>query len=319
MSLRAWRMLAAWVVMAGLASSCSSSGSSGMSLTPTNTVRLVQNPWDASRLDVAIAGSILTQQMGMNVETVELDEYSMWSDFASGTQDACLEVWPSGHGADIQNYVDTGTVGDLGPLGPVGKISWYVPTYLLVANPQLATWQAYLDPANTAAFATLQTGSKGQFLTGDPTWTSYDQDIITNLGLNLEIVRTGSEDTELTELDQVYQQRGALLLYLWTPHAALEKYDLTPVALPPYTPECYAKIPTHGVDCDYPPDPLFKIVWPGLQTTNPRAYQFLESFTLTTLDQITLLNRVDNEDVTIQQAASDWISDHQSVWQAWIP
>ncbi len=278
----------AGVVLAG-AAGCSGSGAGAgapASSGTTTTIKLVQNTWDASRLDVAVAGVLLTEELGLTVEVTEIDEFSQWPYFASGAEHACLEVWPSGHAADIAQYIATGEVENGGALGPVGKISWYVPTYLLTQTPGAATAEFFADPANTAPFATSQTGSKGQLLSGDPSWTSYDAEIIENLGLNLELVYAGTEEKELDVLAEAYENRRAILLYLWAPHAALVKYELTPVTLPPHTAACYAKIPTGGVDCDYPPDPLFKIFWPGLKVASPRAYQLLKNLTLTGIDQI---------------------------------
>ncbi len=215
-------------------------------------------------------------------------------------------MWPSGHTADIASYIDTGKVEDAGLLGPVGKISWYVPTYLLTGNPGLSDYTYFQTAANTVPFETAQTSPRGRILSGDPTWTSYDPDIIKNLQLNLEEEFAGTEDLELEALDRAYQARGSILIYLWSPHAALAKYELTPITLPPYTDACYAQVP-ESVDCDYPPDHLFKIVWPGLQVVNPRAYQFLKSFTLTSADQIALLALVDYSGYSIAQAAQWWI------------
>ncbi len=109
-------------------------GSSAPATSSTTSVKLVQNPWGASRLDAAIANILLTTQMGMSVTVSELDEFAC-TYFVSGDEDACLEVWPSGHTADIASYIDTGKVEDAGLLGPVGKISWYVPTCLSPATP----------------------------------------------------------------------------------------------------------------------------------------------------------------------------------------
>ena len=190
---------------------------------------------------------------------------------------------------------------------------------MLTGNPSVSAYPYFANPTNTVPFETAVTepDGKGQLLSGDPTWTSYDKDIIKNLGLNLEEVFTGTEDSELEELDQAYQSRSPILLYLWTPHAALAKYELTPVQLPPYSDACYATIPTGGVNCDYPPDHLFKILWPGLKTANPRAYQFLQSFTLTSEDQIVLLNLVDNAGYSIVQAAQWWVAQpaNKLLWQ----
>jgi glycine betaine/proline transport system substrate-binding protein len=298
-------------------------GSSPAASTAPMTVKLVQNPWDASRLDVAIADILLTEQLKMTVTVTELGEYTQWPYLAAGDEDACLEVWPSGHPSDMTNYVDTAKVEDLGELGPVGKISWYVPNYLLTGNPAVSSYEYFADVANTVPFETAPTerDQKGTLLSGDSSWTSYDAQIIKNLGLNLEEVFAGSEDQELQELDEMYQSRSPILLYLWTPHAALAKYELTPVQLPPYSDACYATIPTNGVNCDYPTDHLYKVAWPGLKTKNPRAYALLKNFTLTSEDQITLLNLVDNAGNSIVQAAQWWVSQpaNKLIWQKWIP
>jgi len=282
------------------------------------TIKLVQNAWDASRLDAAIAQILLTEQMGVTVQVTEIDEFKQWDPIAAGDQDVSFEVWPSGHADDIKNYVDTAKVENGGLLGPVGKISWYVPTYLLTAHPELASWQAYKNATTTDMFRTPDTGTKGRFLSGDPTWTQYDGDIIKNLGLNLQVDLAGSEQAELTELDSVYNKRGAILMYLWTPHSALAKYDLTAVQLPPYSDASYAQAASGGVNCDYPADHLFKIFWPGLKSANPKVYGFLQRFALTTEDQVQLLGKVDNQGESLQQAARDWINANTATWHAWI-
>lgn len=298
---------------------CGGNGPAPASSTAARTVKLVQNTWDASRLDVAVADVLLTEQMGMTVEVTEIDEFSQWAYFVSGDEHACLEVWPSGHAADVAKYITPGEVENGGLLGPIGKISWYVPTYLLTQTPGADQYEYFQSPANTVPFETPLSGSMGELLSGDPTWTSYDADLIANLHLNLKLIYAGTEEAELAALADAYENRRAILLYLWAPHAALVKYELTPVQLPAYSASCYAKIPDGGVDCDYPPDPLFKIFWPGLKTQNPRAYAFLKAFTLTAEDQIGMLNLVDNQNYSLVQAAKWWIAQNEKVWTTWIP
>lgn len=321
--------IAALVFGAAAAPACSSASSSGPApaesgggadaATATTVVRIVQNPWDASRLDATIAQIILQEQMGMTVQVTELDEYKQWDPIANGEQDVSLEVWPSGHVDDVTNYIQTNKVEDGGPLGPVGKISWYVPTYLLTAHPELGSWEAYKNAATTDMFRAPDTGTKGRFVLGDPSWTSYDAQIIKNLGLNLQVDTAGSEQAELSVLDSVYNKRGAILMYLWSPHSALAKYDLSVVQLPPYNDSCYATAAASGVNCDYPADHLFKIFNPALKTTNPRAYQFLKNFSYTTKDQIELLGAVDNQGQTKEQAARAWLAANTALWKSWIP
>jgi glycine betaine/proline transport system substrate-binding protein len=206
-----------------------------------------------------------------------------------------------------------------GPLGPVGKIGWYIPTYMLKDHPELATWEGFKDPANVKLFATAETGDQGQFLSGDPSWTQYDADIIKNLGLNLKVVSAGSEEAILAQLDAAYSRQAPLLFYFWTPHSALAKYDLTEVKLPPSSDECYAKAASGGVACDYPPDNLFKIFWVGFKDYAPDAYTLLKNMNYTTKDQIGMIAAVDLDGKTPDEAARAWVDAHPDVWKAWLP
>ena len=228
-------------------------------------IKLAENPWSASALNVAVARILIEEQLGYPVEVITIGESAQWPAIAAGEIHASLEVWPSGHADNVAEYIDAqGLVENGGPLGPVGKIGWYMPSYLLEDHPELATWEGLLDPANVALFATAETGDKGQFLTGDPSWTQYEDDIIENLGLDFTIVAAGSEEAILAALDAAYSRGDALLFYFWTPHFVHAKYELSEMQLPPYSEECYAKAESGGVDCDYPPDELFKIFWTGL-------------------------------------------------------
>ena len=120
-----------------------------------------------------------------------------------GSIDVTLEVWPSGHAADYETYI-TGkqSVVDLGLLGPEAKIGWYVPKFIVDEHPELATWEGFEDPELAKLFATSETGDLGQFLMGDPSYVTYDEQIIANLKMPLKYVVAGSEAALLTGIDQ---------------------------------------------------------------------------------------------------------------------
>jgi glycine betaine/proline transport system substrate-binding protein len=297
---------------------CSSHAASTPVSSGPLTIELAQSPWNASRLDAAIAQILLTTQLGMKVNVTELDEYSQWPQIAAGTLHASLEVRPSGHAADIASYIATGKVTNAGPLGPISKIGWYIPSYLLTVHPELTNYTGFQTAAAVELFATPDTAPLGRFLGGVPTWTQYDAEIIANLPISFEVVYAGSEDAELAALATAYAAGSPILMYLWTPSWALTRYDLTEVALPVYSSECWAKAAADGIACDYPPDQLFKIVWPELATRSPKAYSFLTSFAYTTADQIGLLTAVEGEGMSIEDAANAWIAANTAVWQTWL-
>jgi glycine betaine/proline transport system substrate-binding protein len=314
-----WYWSVLLVIAAATTSSC---GGKTTTSTPTTqpTIKLAANPWTGSRVDAAVAQVLLENQLGFRVDIVPTDENMQWVLIADGELQASLEVWPSGHTRDIQTYIDAEhLVENGGPLGPVGKIGWYVPTYVRDAHPELATWEGLQDPNLVALFRTAATGDKGRFLAGDPTWVQFDQQIIDNLGLDLQVEVAGSEQALLAEVDAAYRRGVPILFYFWTPHAAHQLYQLAEVALPPYSESCYAKADDGGVACDYPSEPLMKILWAGLKDYAPRAYEFLKNFRYSTSEQTKLLALVDLDGQTPEAAARTWIEQNPDVWRSWIP
>ena len=184
----------------------------------------------------------------------DLDENAQWSAINTGELHASLEVWPSGHGQNRIDFIDNpdGNVVDAGLLGPVGQIGWYLPAYMIDQNPRagqrgrgspIPPWPLCSPPQRRA--------TQGQILHGDPSWVTFEQDIIDDFGLNLEIVYAGSEEALLAAFDAAFAREDAVLSYFWTPHSAFSSFDLVELDLP--------------LDPDgnkyYPADNLFKIVW----------------------------------------------------------
>ncbi|MBI2975641.1 MAG: ABC transporter substrate-binding protein [Chloroflexi bacterium] len=284
---------------------------------PKPTIKLAENAWTGSSVNVHVA-KILLEKLGYPVEIVTIDENAQWASLAKGDLSASLELWPSGHAENIKQYIDEQkVVENAGPLGVVGKIGWYIPTYMVDQNPELATWEGLKQDA--AMFKTAETGDAGQFLAGDPSWVQYDGDVIKNLDMNFKVVSVGSEQAVLAAVDAAYSRNDPVLFYFWTPHSVHAKYELTEVKLPDYSDACYAKASAGGVDCDYPPDVLFKIVWGDLKTKTPEAYQLLKNFKYTNADQIGMIAAVEVNGKTVDAAAQEWVDKNEATWKAWMP
>lgn len=295
------------LVLAALVSACGGGAKPSISL--------VENSWPASELNVNVASIIIEKELGNPVEIVALDENTQWDALAAGDVDASLEVWPSGHGERITEYIgNLKTVVDGGDLGPVGEIGWFVPTYVIEENPALATWEGYKDAA--ALFATAETGSNGRFLAGDPAWVQYDQEIITNLGLPFQVVVTGSEDALLAEVTAAYNRHEPVLFYFYSPHAIFNQLDLTQVELPAYTDDCYAD--PAKIACAYPKDQLMKIFSAKLEGKDADVYKFLSNMNYGSDAQIEMLGMI-AEGKTVEEAAQAWVDAHEDVWKAWLP
>lgn len=318
------RILLVFVVLALIVAACGGDGAGGGDGDGggTETITLIVNPWTASRLNAEVAKIIIESELGNPVEITEVNENdAMFTGMADGTLDAVLEIWPSGV-TDAENaYFDDGSVVDLGELGAVGKIGWFVPQYVIDEHPELVTWEGFQDPELAALFATAETGDKGRFLGTDPSYSQYDEQIIENLGLPLQVVFSGSEPATVAEVDARVAAEEPVLLYWWTPTAAVSAYDLVNVTLPEYNEECGASAAAGdgGVDCDYPEDVLFKAASGMLEEKDPDVFAFLDAFTITTEDQLEMLPAVEIDGEDPAAVAAEWVDANEDVWRAWLP
>lgn len=335
MTRKRWSFAALLAALALFAAACSdvqSNDSGGGSTAPSGgatshdcgseTVKIAVNPWTGSAVNANIAKVIMEKDLGCTVELVEIDEFAQFNALSRGNLSATLEVWPSGHAEDHKKYID-GDLGvvDAGETGVIGQIGWYVPTYMVDANPELATSDGLSQ--NASLFATAETGSQGQFLGGDPSFVTFDQAIIDSLGLDFKVVYAGSEAAELTALKQAFANEGPLLFYFYTPHWAALKYDLTHVELPTVTDKCdeirLGGAPYTGYNCDYPTDHLYKAFNADLQADAPAAFEFLSNMVYTNEDQEAVATDIDVKGMAPEQAAQEWVDANPDIWQAWMP
>jgi glycine betaine/proline transport system substrate-binding protein len=285
-------------------------------------LKIAANRWTGSAVNAYVAKVVLESKLGTPVEVVVLDENVAWAGLDAGDLDANLEIWPSGHAADRATYIDEKkTIVDIGKLGPSAKIGWYVPSFVIDQHPELKTWEGFKDPELAKLFATAESGDQGQFLMGDPSYVSFDEQIIKNLALPLKFVVAGSEAALITAIQQAEADQKPLLLQFWQPHWLQSQVKLTEVELPPVTEECTASATAAdgGYACDYPIDELYKIANAGLEAKNKAAFDFLSKFQLTTEQQNEIAAMVDSDKKTADVAAQEWVDANPDVVAAWLP
>lgn len=286
------------------------------------TIVIAVNPWIGAEANANVVKVLMEQEMGCTVELQEINESAQFPAMADGDVDATLEVWPSGHAKDRSQYIEkAGTVVDGGELGIIGNIGWFMPAYVIDQYPQYATWEGFKEDAD--AFATAETGDKGRFLGADTTYSIFDEAIIASLGLDLEVVYSGSETASLAALDKAVANQEPILMYWWTPQWANAKYDLVEVKLPAFDDEC-AQIALEdpdvaaGYDCDYAEDVLYKAFSAQLESKDPAAFAFLSAFNWTAEDQNAVALAI-QEGADPEAAAQEWVDANADVWSAWLP
>lgn len=283
------------------------------------TVRLGVTAWTGARLNVAIAEELIERRLSYPVDVVEVTDIRVMLDqLESGELQAVLELWPSTLEEPARDRIEAGPFADLGELGVEGKVGWWVPR-TVADDLGITDWEDLAEGDVAAAFASPSTGSQGRFLGTDPLFEQYDEELIEALELDFVVEYSGSEDATAAELETAIAQGQPILLYWWTPTALVARFDLVNVALPERTDQCVeAQRRGELTSCDYPVDRLFKLGSAQLEAETPDLHQFLQAFTITTDQQLELIDLVENQGWTVADAAARWIDQNQSIWEGWL-
>jgi glycine betaine/proline transport system substrate-binding protein len=280
---------------------------------PCGTFNLAVNPWVGYEADAAVVAYLARTKLGCTVNLKKLTEEVSWQGFPTGTVDAILENW--GHNDLKKKYIDQQKVAvEDGETGNKGIIGWYVPPWLAKAYPDITNWQNLNKYADK--FKTSESGGKGQFLDGDPSYVINDAALVKNLNLNFKVVYAGSETALIQAFKTAEEQKKFVLGYFYEPQWFLSEVPLVHVSLPPYTPGCDAD--PKKVKCDYQPYDLDKIVSKKFADSGSPAANLVKNFHWSNDDQNAIARDIAQNKLSDDDAAKKWVDAHPDVWQPWL-
>ncbi len=284
------------------------------------TVTFGVTGWTGARLTVALAELLIERRLGYPVDVVEVeDNGQMMDDLEANELDAVLEVWPSEFLPESQDRLATSAVTNLGELGVVAKPGWFVPRYVVTDAPELGDWEAYQRPETARLFATDETGSRGRFLGTDPAWFQYDEQIIQALSIPFDVEYSGSEGATIAELERLTDAGQPVLLYWWTPSPEVTRFDLVPVELPERTEACNNAAAAGELQrCEYAEEAVIKLGAADLADRLPDLHRFLTGFSLSTEQQLAMIDLVDNQGLSVVAVVEQWADENQDQWEPWL-
>ncbi|QIG46207.1 ABC transporter substrate-binding protein [Nocardioides anomalus] len=278
-------------------------------------VNMAVNPWVGYEADAYVYGAVAEQEFGCKMNYKELKEDVSWQGFGTGEVDTVIEDW--GH-PDLEKkfFADQGdgSASNVGSLGAEGIIGWYVPPWLAKEHPDILDYNNLNKYAKD--FATSETGSKGQFLGADPSYVQFDEAIISNLGLDFQVVFSGSEAASITAFQKAEKDHTFLIGYFYEPQWLFADIDLQRVALPPYTDGCQDD--PAKVACDYPTTDLQKVAATKWLDEGGPAQDLFKKFSWTNDDQNVVAKYISEDKMSPEDAAAKWVADNQDKVDAWL-
>jgi glycine betaine/proline transport system substrate-binding protein len=281
-------------------------------------VVIAQPNWVGAAANVAVAAYVLENELDIETTVQQIDETLAWNGLDDGSIHAILEDWGGAPDEEKAYLEDKKSVVHAGELGVVGHIGWFVPKAYADANPEVLNWENLNDFADD--FKTAESGSKGQLLNGDPGFTSYDKELVENLGLDFQVVEGGSEEALVTAIQRADRDGTALLTYWWEPHWLNAEVELVEVELPPYAADCHGgDIDRADTACGYPDVNLPKYLGADFAENGGVAAEFLKNFQWDTADQEYVAQLIQEGGMDQEDAAKQWVEENPDKVAAWLP
>lgn len=129
------------------------------------------------------------------------------------------------------------------------------------------------------------------------------ENTIEGYDLDLELIDS-SEAAMLTELDRAIDNKDPIVVTLWQPHWAFEKYDLKFLEDPKETLGESEKIHT--------------MARKGLKDEHPSAYQLLDNFHWEIEDMNEVMSKAREDGVEPREAAAEWIKNNRDEVDTWL-
>ncbi|WP_422050765.1 ABC transporter substrate-binding protein [Shimia sp.] len=286
----------------------------------SDPIKLTINEWTGQVLTTNIAGALLGK-MGYNVEYVTAGYFPQMTALQDNTVTAALEIWTTNIADAYDIAIDSGNVTDIGSLGIVPLETWFYPAHVEELCPGLPDWEALKNCPHV--FATPETIPQGRLVDYPADWGTSNRDRLTGLELPFTSIPAGSEGALVAEIKTAFTRKTPLLVMFFSPHWSFSEYDLRPVTLPPFEAGCEDD-PSVGVnpnatfDCDFQRGDVRKVAWAGMADKWPGAHALLSALEISNEQQIELINMVDQQGKSVDEAVAHWLAENEASWTSWI-
>jgi len=280
-----------------------------------DAIKIAINEWTGQHISANIAGSVL-KEMGLEVEYVTAGAVPQLAGIAEGSINFQPEFWTNNVGDIYDKAVADGDIVIVGELGLNPLEGWFYPPYMEEQCPGLPAYEALYDCAQ--AFAAADTFPNGRLITYPADWGTRSMDQVAAIGLPFQPVAGGSEGAMLAEMKSAIAAEQPMLMMFWQPHWIHAAIELNVVEWDSSSADCVAGVDqSRGDACGFAQASVAKLVNKDFAATWPKAHAFVEAYSLDNNVQNALIQQVDQDGLSVEEAVAAWMADNEATWRAW--
>lgn len=267
-------------------------------------------------------GGVL-QALGYNVEFMRVDYSAQIPAMETGDLDVTTSLWDTSSWELLAEAAQNGAVLNFGSTGVEVIEGWWYPDYLVEVCPGLPDWEALKAPDCVEALSTIETEPLGRFVDAPADWGVDTPDRVDALGLELEVISSGSPITMVATMQGAVDKKEPILGWGYVPHWF---YQQTPggfVQLPTPSAACYddpawGVNPDKALDCGFSAGFVWKAGSKAFNDRAPGAARLLHLFRVSTVDVSDATDLVDNQGADIEEVAKAWVDANTALWGQWV-
>ena len=278
-------------------------------------IKIAINEWTGQHLSAHIAGNLI-EKLGHDVEYVTAGAVPQFAAIADGSLHFQPEAWDNNVGDIFPDAVANGDIVIVGDLGLSPLEGWLYPPYMEDACPGLPSFEALYDCAQS--FATSETFPNGRLITYPADWGTRSIDVIEKLDLPLKPIAGGSEGAMIAEFNAAVAAEQPIIMMFWQPHWIHAEVDANWVEWNPSDGPCDEANQTRENACGFTLAGVKKIVSRDFGETWPDAMKLIEAMSIDNETQNNLILEVDQNGVSVEEAAAKWVAENEDIWGPWV-
>jgi len=292
-------------------------------------VTISEMNWSSATLMANIDSFILTEGYGCNVELVPGDTMATGASMVEkGEPDIAPEMWANSMIDSLEKGVAEKRLRFAAKsLSDGGEEGFWIPKYLVDANPSLATMEGVLK--HPELFDHPEDDTLGALYNCPAGWNC--QISAENLfnAFNMEergfdLVDSGSSAGLSGSIAKAYERKEGWLGYYWAPTPVLGKYEMVKVDFGSgINKEHYENCITQE-GCEnpkptmYPPSLVVTVTTESFASNEPAAYDYTTKRAFTNKKMNTLLAWMEENQAEGDIAAEYFLEKNEAIWSAWV-
>ena len=308
--------------MAGLAGMAAAQDCGSLTIASMN--------WQSAELAAAVDQFILNNGYGCSAEIIQGDTVpTITSMVEKGQPEIAPEGWVDLVPEVIQQGIGEGKIVVTTDILSDGAVQgWWVPKYIVDANPDIKTIDDMLK--HPELFPDPEDSSKGAVFNGPQGWggTVVTSQLYKAYGAEaagFTLVDTGSAAGLDGSIARAYEQKQGWVGYYWAPTALLGKYEMVKLDHGVAYDEAEWKACTSNAECaepkknDWPKDKVQTVVakaWADTAPAEVMDYLGKRSWTNATVNGV--MSWMTDNQATGEDGARYFLEQNEEMWKAWV-